>query len=209
MSSPRQPMVDPLRREESAWTEQRAAYDHIAADLIDQTAVAGTDREVLLDLITTSLQRPVLALVETAGRAALTLAAVLPQLTADQQRRACQQIMVAAERLGAVVERGPETVSRTADLPPGSQLPAGADPAQLTDPSAAEIAGRNAKVHQNEIERWRARQHALQVFEELTALVVDRPSVATIPSVLELRAGLLLVPALPPRERDRLAAASP
>ena len=201
------PTTDLLRAESAAWqSDQADDYDRVVADLIEQAVAApATDprADTMLDLIDISLHRTAPALVETPGRAALALVTQLPHLADARRARACVLILVAVRRLGTVVERGPASIARAPELPPGSQLPAGADPDQITDPQLREQAARNAETHREQLERWTDRQRALRLLEEITALLLATTTEASSP-IADLVADLLLVPGFPPEQQEQL-----
>jgi hypothetical protein len=102
-------------------------------------------------------------------------------------------------RLGATAERGPEFISMTPEMPEGVVLPNGADPAAIGDPELRRQAEEAVERHRREIERWNAKQRALDHLNRLAILLErDRPAAGDDENLSkEMAAAMALAPGLP------------
>lgn len=181
------PGVRVLRAEAAVWRESVGVgepadagesmerYDRAVADLIDGQSAAtgdasGAQRRALLELAQTVLERPAAELVEVPAAVVRSLITVLPSLDAADLRRAAALVIAAWRRLVTVAGKGPTSIDTAPELPPGVLLPAGADPAQITDPGQRAEADQLAARHRDEVRRWSARQRALGSLQHAAAL---------------------------------------
>jgi len=160
--------------------------------------------EALLELIRVTLRRQAPTLTESRAACAERLLQSGTS-TSDPARfgTLAPLFLTAWLQLAAAVEHRPESVSLTPPLPPGVLLPSGADPAEIADPALREQAETAVARHQEEIDRWNAKQRALGHLVRLAVLLRASRS-AFGEAARDLALAMSLAPGLPPKLRSQL-----
>ncbi len=165
-----------LEKEAEAWRDLVPEdYDRILCRMLDEISVAphSTDRSAaLLRLASVTLRRNGPTLTESRVCSAEHLLALIVAVSEPSLLvRIRLLFLLAWLQLGAVVERGPESISVTPGLPPGVVLPEGANSAAIGDSVLREQARKAAVHHGETVERWNAKQRALGHLPRLASLV--------------------------------------
>jgi hypothetical protein len=203
-----------LAREAAAWRDlPPAQYDQTLCALLDEArAAASSDEQVdaLFELASTTLRRPGPTLSESRRCAAEHLLSLATR-TPDPARLARLRLLflLAWLQLGALVERGPESVAVAPSLPEGVVLPAGAALEAIADPALREAAHELAARHAEKVERWNAKQRALGHLQQLASSYrAARSTLGDNVASEELEAAMVLAPGLPVELREGLAGAA-
>jgi hypothetical protein len=197
-----------LARESRAWSElPPAEYEGVVSGLLDEVGAGPRPVEALIALAGAILRREGPPLVEARARAAERLLAAAAGGEPTLLPRIALLVLLAWLRLAEVARSGPDSIATMPPLPDGVLLPSGSDPAAIQDPELRRKAAELAASHRLEVERWSARQRALDHLSHLAVLVrISRPSFAAAPEVAEeLLAAMSLSPGLPPGVRESLA----
>jgi hypothetical protein len=155
-----------LEREATTRRDLRPTeYDLALCRMFDDinTAPPSAERvEALLALASATLRRNGPILTESRAYCAEHLLALLSSVSEPALHLRIRLLFLLAWlQLGTVVARGPESISKTPDLPPGIALPYGVDPEEISDPALREQAREMAVLHSEAVERWNAKQRAL------------------------------------------------
>lgn len=195
-----------LGDEARAWRDlEPGTYDTAVCALLDRAAT-GPPAD-LIALASATLRRTEPTVTESRGRAARYLLD-LADSTRDQPVRARAHLLVllAWLRLGATITAGPDSITVAPELPRGVALPAGADPAAITDPALRAEASRLTEAHIEKAVRWNAKQSALGHVRYLGELVAEAcPDGGE--AVRELASAMALVQGIPADVREALEAA--
>lgn len=193
-----------LEKEAEAWRDlPPAEYDHVLCGMFDDVSDVPHSAEqvdALLALASETLRRNEPTLTESRFRCVESLLALVSSVSELALfLRISPLFLLAWLRLGAVVERGPESISVTPSLPPGVVLPDGADPAAIGEPALNEQAREAAMRHDEAVERWNAKQRALGHLHRLASLVRSARVIFKDEKNLtkELVAAMSLAPGLP------------
>lgn len=167
-----------LEREAEAWRDLLSAeYDQALCRILDTVNAAPHVSErvaALLALSSQTLRRNGPTLTESRFCCAESLLALVPKVSEPALLLRIRQLFLLAWlRLGAVAERGPESISVTPHLPAGVALPDGVDPAAISDPALREQAQEITVCHGEAVERWNARQRALSHLQHLATLILS------------------------------------
>lgn len=200
-----------LEREAKAWRDLSPAdWDPAICGMLDEisaTPPSAERVEALLALSSATLRRNGPTLTDSRAYCAEHLLA-LASATSEPalHLRIYLLLLLAWLQLGAVVERGPESISVAPALPPGVALPDGADPAEIADPALRAQAQEAVERHGKAVERWNAKQRALGHLHRLAALVrASRYAFRDDETAAkELAAAMSLVSGLPPALRRLL-----
>ena len=200
-----------LEREAEAWRVLLSTeYDHAFCKMLDDIndiPNASERIDTLLSLASRTLRRNEPTLTESRFCCAERLLRFASSLSEPAVLLRIRLLFLLAWlRLGEVVERGPESISVTPGLPPGVELPEGADPTEISDPALRKQARKAAIRHSEAVERWNAKQHALDHLNRLATLVrsVQIAFKDDESATKELMAAMSTAPGLPPALRHSL-----
>lgn len=198
-------------KEAQAWRNlPPAEYDRALCGMLDQINAAPRSAErvdTLIALASVTLRRNSPTLTESRARCAEHLLALVSAVSEPAVHSRIRLLFLLAWlQLGAVVERGPDSVAMNPDLPAGVTFPYGVDPDVITDPVLREEARELAERHGEEVTRWNARQRALGHLHYLASLLrATRPGFRDDKDAAkELAAAMSLTPGLPPELRRLL-----
>ena len=194
-----------LDKEMEGWRNLTPAdYDRTLCDLLDSINTSSPPLEkdeALLTLASRTLRRNSPTLTESRARYAEQLVTMGIDVSESAQRlRIHLLFLLAWLHLGAVAERGPEYIEMTPHLPEGVVLPTGTDPDEIDDPILQEQARGEVRRHRERIDRWNAKQSALENLNTLANHMRDaRPRfVGGEDEWQELLTAMSLAPGLPP-----------
>jgi len=199
-----------LEREARSWRDLTSAeYDRAICgmlDNIDRTPDPADRSNALMVLASSSLQRRNPSLIESRARFAEQLLASITTDGDSKHGRVYLLILLAWLHLGTVAAQGPASISRVPDLPPGAALPYGADATAIADPLLREQARVLAQSHAVAVERWNAKQRAIEHLSRIAALVraVQLDFNQEQEALRELQLAMSLAPGLPPSLRKLL-----
>ncbi len=187
-----------------------AEYDALLCNLFDATTAARTDDErlqALIALASAALRYADPTLVVLRSCCAEHLLSAHSNAVPEMRRYIELLFLLAWLQLGAIVERGPTVILGSPPLPNGVALPSGADLELIIDPDLRRQARELQNRHRAEVDRWKAKQAALDKMTFLATLVRllrgDSEDDAEAKKVLA--AAMTLVPALPEVLRQQLA----
>jgi hypothetical protein len=165
--------------------------------------------DAVLMLASLSLRRKCSLLAESRACIAQELLAQCSgQEGMEVRLRSLQLFLLAWLHLGEVVANGPESMSVSPDLPPGTSLPTGADPEEIGDPELREMAQSAATLHRRTLERWRARQTALRHLNRLASFLDAKKGWMDAGLLQELTLSMSMAPGMPEDLRGRLESTS-
>jgi hypothetical protein len=203
-----------LEAEERTW--QRFApdeYDRSVCEILKGLGAVDTPErvEALLAFAEVTLSRDAPRLIESRGCVSVALLTVdTDPAGAPARHRAHSLFLRAWQQLATEAARGPDYVTTVPDLPAGALVPYGADPQSIADPTLREKARALEAVHAEEVERWNAKQRAIDHLNHLGGLVRafrheagDRDE-----SLGQLARAMSATPGLPSALRKRLEDAS-
>ncbi len=188
-----------------------AEYDALLCNLFEATTAARTDEErlqALMALASVALRYADRTLVASRSCCAEHLLSAHPDASSPEMRRYLELLFLLAWlQLGAIVERGPTVILGSPPLPNGVVLPSGADLELIIDPDLLRQARELQNRHRAEVDRWKAKQAALDKMTLLATLVrlLRADSEEDVESKKVLAAAMTLVPALPEALRQQLA----
>lgn len=159
------PLGNVLEMERRAWRDLPPAdYERAVCGMLDELAGAQAATGatlLLLDLVEVMLERDDPILADSRACAGGHLLSLLASRAEPEERADIRRLFLSAwQQLCSAAEAGPESVPMTPELPPGVELPYGADPAAIGDPKLRAQAERAAAMHAAAIDRWNARQRA-------------------------------------------------
>lgn len=167
---------DLLEKEAVAWRDLAPAdYDRTLCAILDDISshpISADRSAALLTLISATLRRNGRTLTESRACSAKHLLTLITEVSESAMFLHIHLLFLLAWlRLGAVVERGPESISVTPGLPHGVAFPEGVDPAAIGDPALREQAQEADARHGEAAERWNAKQRALSHLHNLATLL--------------------------------------
>jgi hypothetical protein len=193
-----------LEREARTWHDKSPVeYDTALCAMFDEIGAAPPSAErveALLALSSVALCRNALTLTESRVCCSEHLLALVSTTSEPALHSRIRLLLLLAWlQLGAVVERGPESISVAPAFPPGVILPNGADPAEIADPALRQQAREIAARHDKTVELWNAKQRALDHLYYLATLIHAAQSTFRddADAKQELIAAMSLVPGLP------------
>ena len=200
-----------LEQEARAWREfTPGEYDRALCKMIENLGPgheSAVKAPALIMLASVALRRSAPGLIESRACIAERLLALNSSSAAlSLQQRIHLLFLLAWLRLGADAAAGPNHISSVPDFPPGVVLPSGADPEVIADPVLRQKAHELARRHSEEVERWTAKQRAIDHLHHLAALVraIQRDSGERGEPVGELQAAMSMAPGLTPELRKLL-----
>jgi hypothetical protein len=191
-----------------------AAYEGTLCTMLEGAAAAphsAAQVRALLMLASAALRQSDPGLVALRACCAQALLAVRTNLAQpDLRRRIDVLFLLAWLQLGVVVERGPAAIAAAPPLPDGVMLPDGADPELIADPTLRGQARALAARWDVEVERWRAKQRALDEQTLLAALVcaVSPDTEDEEDALRVLASAMASAPGVPSALRDSLERAA-
>jgi hypothetical protein len=165
-----------LEAEAAAWRDlPPAEYDLAVCQVLREVTAPAPSAEAVeavLGVCSASLRRDGPALLDSRACCAERLLALIPATSEPAlHTRVRLLVLLAWLRLAAVAARGPDSVSVGPSLPAGVVLPAGADPAAISDTALRAQARQLVERHRQAVEAWNARQRALDHLRRLASLL--------------------------------------
>jgi hypothetical protein len=152
-----------------------ADYERAVCAMLNDVAAPPHSEErihAFLALAGVTLRQGSSRLVELWSFCAEHLLSVRSQTSKPELRRRIESLFLLAWlQLSAIAERGPEAISASPPLPYGVALPFGANPEDIADPELRKQARELAARWGEEVERWRAKQRAIDEQTLLATLI--------------------------------------
>lgn len=187
-----------------------ADYDRALCALLEEVAAPPHTEErirALLALVSVTLHHSDPTLVASRACCAEHLLSVRSQTSKAELRRHIELLFLLAWlQLGATIERGPASISSTPPLPYGVALPNGVSWEEISDPALREQARELAVHWSEEVERFRAKQRALDEQTLLATLLRGAKSETEddAAAMKVLAAAMSLAPGVPSALRKSL-----
>ncbi len=187
-----------------------ADYDRAFCAMLDGIAAPPHTEErirALLALASVTLRHGDPTLVASRACCAQHLLSLRSEISRPELRRRIELLFLLAWlQLGAVVERGPASISTSPPLPYGVALPNGVDLEEIADPALREQARELAARWSEEVERFRAKQRALDEQTLLATLLRGAKSETEddAAAMKVLAAAMSLAPGVPSALRKTL-----